>query len=138
MDYPEVTTDMVAQWRADNGLLHKPVLEFTVNYAASLVYEYLNYCTWEPTDPKHVEAVRAATAFTVTVWIEADINPLSEGLAANPNIVASASLLGGSFTNTNPAQIARRRAAHTSTLHGDAIRILTLAGIRPAAPTVVG
>lgn len=138
MDYPEVTKEDVNQWRSDNDLEPVTIPTFHILQASNLVYDYLKYCVWDAENPAHVQAIKDAVAFTVSLWEAANINPLSEGLTSNLNTVSSASLNGGSFTNANPAARARKRDSSTSTLTGDAARILTLAGIRLPVPRVVG
>lgn len=138
MTLPEVTPEDVTEWRQSVGLEPAPTTRLLIFTATNLVGDWLQNRIWDPNNQTHVAAIRNAICWLVSIWQEADINPLSEGLKATVNTVSSASLLGGSFSNANPAQTARRRASITSALPTDIIAYLIQAGIRVAPVQVVG
>lgn len=136
--FPEISTEDVEQWRETMGLPSVTVEKIQVFAASTLVKDWLQTKVWDPHNAAHVEAIQVAVAWTVSTWIGADIDPMTEGLQATLNTVSSASLMGGSFSNANPAAIARRRVNTTSSLPASPVTLLQEAGIRSARVQVVG
>ena len=113
-------------------------ISFYLYQAALLLSEHLQWCAWNPHNPDHVQAVKDAICMQASTWVEAEVNPLSEGLTSNVHNVQSASLLGGSFTNAGAGVAGRKRASAVDNVLPSPLMILKAAGIGPANVTVVG
>lgn len=107
-------------------------------WAALLVAEYLQKCVWNPNNENHVEAIKKAQCAQTVGWETTEINPMLEGFTTNIHNVQSASLLGGSYTNSGAGVTGRNRANMADQLFPIPKRILTQAGITIAQPEVFG
>lgn len=136
----KATRDDLANWREEVGLT-KPVpanVGVCLYQAALIVADYLQWCVWDPEKSEHVEAIKDAQCAQAATWIESDIDPMTEGFTSNLHNVQSASLLGGSFTNSGAGVTGRKRTSAADTLLPSPLKILQMAGIQPAPVQVVG
>ena len=127
-------------FRSSRGLT-KPLpgnIGMFIYQASLMVSDYLQWCRYDQDNPTHAQAIKEAVCMQVSTWVEADINPLSEGFTSNVHNVQSASLLGGSFTNSGAGVTGRKRTAASENLLPSPLMILREAGIHPATVRVVG
>lgn len=136
----EVTKQGLLDFR-ENLELTKPLptnIGLYLYQAKLLVCDHLLWCVYDHKNPAHKAAVHEAIYMQVSTWIEADINPLSEGFTSNVHNVQSASLLGGSFTNSGAGVTGRKRTSAADNVLPSPLMILRAAGIYPAPVRVVG
>ena len=107
-------------------------------FADLLVQRHLLRCAWDPDNEDHVKAIREAILLQATIWVASDIDPLTESFTANIHSVQSASLLGGSFSNSGAGVTGMNRSEAANTLQQSPLAILELAGIEPPQIRLVG
>lgn len=136
----KATKEELEAWREPMGPT-KPLpanIGLSLYSSALIVADYLQWCVWDPENPAHVAAIKEAQCVQVATWIETDIDPIKEGFTSNVHNVQSASLLGGSFTNSGAGVTGRKRTSAADNLLPTPLKILQLAGIVPAPVQVVG
>lgn len=132
---PTPTTQQWEDWRNHAAYPTTPEdITSLLHKATLLVANHIRSCH---TPPGSEQAITDATCTQAAFWHDHGITPLAGGTQGGTTI-ASASLLTASVTYADSEHATSMRARAEHTLCDEALLVLTLAGITPRHPGVIG